>query len=452
MEATGTIAPARDGARARGARRLLALAPDERLVKRVRAGSEEAFAVLYERHHRKLLSFCRHMLGSQHEAEDALQQTFVNAYRDMLGGEKDLRLRPWLYRIARNECLSMLRAGRPQVELSPEEPSLLGLAEEVAGRDDLRELLHDIAGLPTDQRAALVLAELHDNSHTEVAEILGCDPENVKSLVFQARSSLLKSREARQISCEEVRRQLSVLRGGSLRRSVIQRHLSGCDGCRLFREEVRRQRAAIAVILPVLPSGGLKLGAVGAVAAANASAASLAGGGSAAGVGAGAALKSAVAAVAVTTAVGGAGVEVARHHHAHERPPVPAAAKRAPASMRASPAPAKRARAHRVGRARGRVHARTHARGREGSRPTLGKDRIVPGRQRMERGPLGRGRPRTQRPVPKRTPRGGRRAPGLRPAKRGPSRRAPVQRERPQRPARDAAGGVVAPRSRPAFG
>ena len=120
----------------------------------------------------------------------------------------------------------MLRRAGPTEELGAEEPSLVGLSDEVAGRADLRAMLRDLAALPTDQREALVLAELHDNSHAEVAEILGCDHNKVKSLVFQARTSLMTSRQARELRCEEVQSQLSVLRGGSLRRAVLRRHLA----------------------------------------------------------------------------------------------------------------------------------------------------------------------------------------------------------------------------------
>jgi RNA polymerase sigma factor (sigma-70 family) len=289
MEAARTSTPlAVDGAAA-PSRYLLRLASDERLVSRIRGGSEQAFTVLYERHHRGILSFCRHMLGSREEAEDAVQQSFANAYRSMLGSDNEINLKPWLYRIARNQCISLLRARRHDSTLGDDEPSLAGLSDQVAQRDELRHLLEDLAGLPVDQREAIVLAELHDNSHVEVAAILGCEREKVKSLVFQARSSLLKSREARDLPCEEVRRQLSVLRGGSLRRNTIRRHLQQCEGCRAFRNEVKRQRQAMAVILPVIPSAGLKLGAANAIAAAGVKAASTAIGGGVAAGGAGAA-------------------------------------------------------------------------------------------------------------------------------------------------------------------
>ena len=63
--------------------RLLRLASDERLVELLRGGSEAAFEALFDRHHRGVLGFCRHMLGSVEEAEDAVQHTFLAAYREL---------------------------------------------------------------------------------------------------------------------------------------------------------------------------------------------------------------------------------------------------------------------------------------------------------------------------------------------------------------------------------
>jgi RNA polymerase sigma factor (sigma-70 family) len=391
MEATTSIEAVRGsvaGAPER-ASRLRMRVSDERLVKRIRAGSEEAFATLYERYQHSLLPFCRHMLGSQAEAEDAVQQCFVNAYRDIMRGEKELRVRPWLYRIARNQCVSLLRARRFESELDPEQLSLRGLSEEVAERADLQDLLRDLGRLPHDQREALVLAELNDNSHAEVAEILGCDREKVKSLVFQARTSLIKSREARALPCAEVQRQLSVLRGGSLRRTQLRRHLGECPACRAFHENVKRQRAALALALPVVPSASLKFGAAGALAAAKvgvgATATGAASSGAAAGSAAtlaaklgvsGSAIKGAVAAVAVTAAVGGAaGVEVAKHRDSHPPSTAPApAAQPHPGGTVTQPAsgqaalPGERSRSAGAQSSRGRrTHVRRAETGRDGS-------------------------------------------------------------------------------------
>src|SRR3954447_18486847 len=177
-------------------KRLLALSSDDRLVEQIRRGNEAAFTVAFERHSGPILSFCRHMLGSREEAEDAVQHTFAAAYRDLAGSEREIRLKPWLYAIARNRCLSMLRARREEVAENLEIETA-GLQDQVEQRADLRELLADLRDLPAEQREALLLAEVGDLPHSDIAGVLGCEVPRVKALVFRARSGLIDRRDAR---------------------------------------------------------------------------------------------------------------------------------------------------------------------------------------------------------------------------------------------------------------
>ncbi|MGH2781836.1 MAG: sigma-70 family RNA polymerase sigma factor, partial [Thermoleophilaceae bacterium] len=249
-----------------GSRRLLALAGDDRLVDQIRRGSEAAFAVAFERHGPAVLGFCRHMLGSPEEAEDAVQHTFAAAYRDLQrDGERSIALKPWLFAIARNRCLTVLRARRePVAELAAGVPTA-GLDEQVERRADLRELLDDLGDLPEEQRAALLLTELGDLSHADAAAVLGCEVPRVKALVFRARSALIARRDARETPCEQIREQLANLRGGSLRRNELRLHLRDCPGCRSYREQIREQRRMLAVALPVAPTLGLESSVLAAV-------------------------------------------------------------------------------------------------------------------------------------------------------------------------------------------
>ena len=143
----------------------------------MRSGDVAAFEVLYDRHHASLLAFCRHMVGNREDGEDALQQTFLRAHRALREGRPPDSVRPWLFAIARNRCRTLLAARRDAAIASDEiEPSYDGLAEDVGRRADLRELVADLAGLPEDQRGALVLFELGDLSHPEIATVIGCPP------------------------------------------------------------------------------------------------------------------------------------------------------------------------------------------------------------------------------------------------------------------------------------
>jgi RNA polymerase sigma factor (sigma-70 family) len=301
---------------------LLRLASDDRLVEQVRAGSERAFEVAYDRHHRGILAFCRHMLGSVEAAEDAVQHTFMAAFGDLERSTKAIQLRPWLYTIARNRCLSVLRARREYPVAEVEPPATENLSAEVERRQDLRDLLGDVAGLPEEQRAALVLAELGAVSHEEIAAVLGVPREKVKALVFQARTSLTASRRARETPCTEIREQLANLRGGALRRSPLRRHLRECAGCREFHGEVKAQRRDLAVILPVVPTLALKDAVLGAVFGSGAAG----GGGAIAAAGGGAFAAKALVAVALVGGGTVAGVqatrEAARPDRATAGPPV----------------------------------------------------------------------------------------------------------------------------------
>jgi RNA polymerase sigma factor (sigma-70 family) len=237
---------------------LLGVASDQRLIGLVRAGSERAFEALFDRHHRSVLAFCRSMLGSEEEAKDAVQLTFLAAYRDLMGSARPIALRPWLYGIARYRCLDLLRLRRERPVATLPEPAIDRVAADLATREDLRAILADLARLPDDQRAALVLTALGDVSHDQIAEILGCRREKVKALVFQARAALIAGRAARETPCAEIREQLATLRGPALRRSPLRRHLHHCQSCRAFREEVRSQRRQLRALLPVVPISWLK--------------------------------------------------------------------------------------------------------------------------------------------------------------------------------------------------
>ena len=326
------VAPA---PRPRLPKRLLALRGDDALVARLQAGDEVAFEVLFDRYSAPLLSFCRHMLGRTDEAEDAVQQVFASAHGDLQRNPRQPQLKPWLYAIARNRCLTMLRARREQPS-DEVDFSTSGLQEQVQARADLRELVADLAHLPENQRAALLLTELEDLSHADAATVLDCEASQVKGLVCRARQGLIERRDARSAPCEEIRAELSTARKGALRRGRLRHHLAECPGCAAYLEDVRRQRRMMALILPVIPATGFKRGVLAAVGI----------GGGAGGAGGatvvGGSILSGTAAKVATVAVlaGGAGVATEQAVDRNRQPasdPAPAAA--APATPARSAAP-----------------------------------------------------------------------------------------------------------------
>src|SRR5436309_15933207 len=137
---------------------LLRLQSDGRLVVLARRGSTAAFEALVSRYGSRLLSFCRHFLGSREDAEDVLQEVFAAAFNAMLADERPINVRPWLYRIARNRSLNHLRRAQAlasdamDVHLSDNGAST---ADKVHDREEFRLLVGDIHELPDTQRTAL---------------------------------------------------------------------------------------------------------------------------------------------------------------------------------------------------------------------------------------------------------------------------------------------------------
>jgi RNA polymerase sigma factor (sigma-70 family) len=242
-----------------GSRVRLRFAADDRLVSLLRRGDVTAFELLYDRHARELLSFARNMLDSPQDAEDAVQSTFASAYRALVADEREVDLRPWLFAITRNACLSILRQRRGTVEILDATTAPRSDPEaQLERREDLRQALASLLELPERQRAALILAELHGLTHSEIGTVLEVRAEQVKSYVYQARSSLSSERQARGADCAEIREELATARGAALLRSHLRRHLRACPGCRSYAEEVSRQRRALGLLLPVAPAIALK--------------------------------------------------------------------------------------------------------------------------------------------------------------------------------------------------
>jgi RNA polymerase sigma factor (sigma-70 family) len=241
-----------------GTRMRLRLVSDDRLVASIRDGDRAAFEALYERHAARLLSFCVYMLGSRADAEDALQATFTSAYRGLVADNRPITVRPWLFTIARNECLSILRRARPTVELNGEVALTGDPVRRLELDEEIRGMLAGMRELPEDQRAALVLAEVHGLTQAEIASVLGVRPQQVKAYIYQARSNLISERDAREADCREIREELASARGAALLRGRLRRHVRSCAGCRAYASGVAHQHRQLGVLLPFAPALALK--------------------------------------------------------------------------------------------------------------------------------------------------------------------------------------------------
>ncbi len=210
-----------------------------------------------QRYQPRLLAFCRHMLGSQEDAEDVLQEAFAAAFNAICADERPINARPWLYRIARNRCLNHLRRPQPAGQDSMdvfERDGGTSTADTVHKREEFRHIVSDVQELPETQRTALLLREIDALSYDQIAEAMDTTVPSVKSLLVRARVALAEASEARLLTCEEVRLELGQVAEGLARSSPpVRRHLKACDRCRTFKGELRTTTKALAAVYPVVP-------------------------------------------------------------------------------------------------------------------------------------------------------------------------------------------------------
>jgi RNA polymerase sigma factor (sigma-70 family) len=164
--------------------------PDGRLVSLVRDGYESAFEEIFRRYGAALRSYAASIVTAQ-RADDVTQEAFTKAYLALRGTDKEIQLRPWLYRIVRNTALTDIR-DQPKAGIELDETQAAGMSpEEVAEqREEVRRLMEGLRELPEPQRAAIVMRELEGLSHEQIATSLGLSGGAVRQSIYRARRAL----------------------------------------------------------------------------------------------------------------------------------------------------------------------------------------------------------------------------------------------------------------------
>jgi len=231
----------------------LRLRSDANLVALFRAGREDAFEALHERHRRRLCIAAQGTLRSRGDAEGVVQEAFVRAHRALRDSHHPVELRPWLHRVVRNLCIDELRREHATLPLREhdrvgEDPFCV-----VRRRHDVRELLDALAQLPERQRSALLAREVDGLSHERVAALLEVSTEASRRLVARARDGLLAARAAREARHEDIRALLAQAHDERRRPTEhALRHVRACEACRAYHYELKRTRGRLrALVLPV---------------------------------------------------------------------------------------------------------------------------------------------------------------------------------------------------------
>ena len=191
-----------------------AAADDATLVRRVLAGDPAAFEAVMRRHNRRLYRLARATLRDDAEAEDALQEAYLLAYRSLAQFRGDASLATWLARVVMNECRARLRRGARRQNVIPiardagdEVESVAGLdhdrPEESAMRSELRALVErHLDALPDGLRIVFMMRSVEEMTVEEVAACLELPEATVRSRHFRARS-LMRDALARDLDTSE---------------------------------------------------------------------------------------------------------------------------------------------------------------------------------------------------------------------------------------------------------
>jgi RNA polymerase sigma factor (sigma-70 family) len=150
--------------------------------------------VLYERYARQLQSFCRSRLSSREEAEDAVQHTFLNAYRSLRSGTRPRAEAAWMFAIAANVCRERRRSAwrRSRIEVVSDDGLVGDRAAPERSHEELSGVADALAELTPNQRRAILMREWQGLSYREIADELSLTESAVETLLFRARRSLAR--------------------------------------------------------------------------------------------------------------------------------------------------------------------------------------------------------------------------------------------------------------------
>jgi RNA polymerase sigma-70 factor (ECF subfamily) len=167
---------------------------DEVLVERCLEGDSAAFTVLVKRYQRPIYNAAYRILGRDEDAGDVAQTVFLKVAEHMRDYDPSRRFFSWIYRIAMNESLNLLRrSGRdePMAEDAEfEGPESLGPERQASAAQDARRIQKALLGMKPADRAVIALRHFSDCSYEEIAQILDIDVKTVKSRLFEARTRM----------------------------------------------------------------------------------------------------------------------------------------------------------------------------------------------------------------------------------------------------------------------
>lgn len=172
---------------------------EKELISRCQRGDEAAFEQLIRLHEKRVYALCRRMCRNEDDALEAAQDTFLALWRGIGSYRADAAFSTWLYRLASNACLDLLRREKKRAgavslddeEGAPELPDTAPQPQEAVERADTQNMVREaLLSLPGDYRQILLLRETEQLSYAEIAEVTGLELGTVKSRISRARLAL----------------------------------------------------------------------------------------------------------------------------------------------------------------------------------------------------------------------------------------------------------------------
>ncbi len=175
---------------------------DEELIQGYRSGDKAAYETLFHRHKGKIFNFALRMIANRADAEDVTSEVFIQLFHKAYQDTGKAKLTTWLFTVARNACLSRLRARKfvgslwfkrndtdefeewdiPDTSLPPEEV--------LRNKEMAKAVKRALMTLPDEQKEAVILREYLKKDYAEISEILDCSLQKVKVLIFRGREHL----------------------------------------------------------------------------------------------------------------------------------------------------------------------------------------------------------------------------------------------------------------------
>lgn len=175
------------------------------LIKQCQSGDSAAVEALVRHYTPVIYKTAFSMLGNAHDADDAVQETFIKILKSLSGFRGDSSFSTWVYRVTANTCLDMLRKNGRLRAVSPDDEDVFLQIPDTAPTPEEAAVSHErqaavraaVSALPTDYKLVVTLCDLNGLSYAEAAEVLRCPQGTVKSRLSRARALLLKQLSAK---------------------------------------------------------------------------------------------------------------------------------------------------------------------------------------------------------------------------------------------------------------